>query len=458
MTDDKKDKLESVKTNTPSLLSQNPNPKLSLYAKLKKAYEEKKVADNQKKQEKLLERDALKETKRMSNLTSSLNHGDSKLLKKPAFSFKNLFSKKTQTKEERLKKEKEDEESLSLARILMKRRQKAKPKVSYYERIKHLKGFFEKAGMSIDEGTRHLKRLAITAIVINVLITFYFLIINIMARESIGYIITQLLFLWTIIFTLLIAVFGLLFFVVVDFIIYNRKKQIEEVLPDYLQLTSANVAAGMPIDQALWLAVRPRFGVLAKEIESVAKATLSGEDLRVALKDFGDKYDSVILKRSLSILIEGIDAGGSIGPLLDKIGTNIQETNIFKKEMAANVTTYVIFITFASVMAAPFLFALSTRLLVIITGIMANVNIPQEAMSGSISMNLSADVISFSDFRVFIILMLIITTLFSAMIVSTIKKGNIRDGLKYILYFIPSAIVIYFGADWVLSLFFSGIG
>ena len=76
-------------------------------------------------------------------------------------------------------------------------------------------------------------------------------------------------------------------------------RMIEENLPDYLEFTSANLRAGMPIDRALWFAVRPRFGVLAKEIEDVAKRTLAGEDLHVALVDFAKKYDSQILLRSV---------------------------------------------------------------------------------------------------------------------------------------------------------------
>ena len=42
------------------------------------------------------------------------------------------------------------------------------------------------------------------------------------------------------------------------------------VLADFLGLTSSNISAGMPIDRALWFAVRPKFGILAREIEEVA--------------------------------------------------------------------------------------------------------------------------------------------------------------------------------------------
>ena len=48
--------------------------------------------------------------------------------------------------------------------------------------------------------------------------------------------------------------------------IEDRKNKIEAVLPDFLQLASANVRAGMPIDRALWFAARPEFGLLSQEV------------------------------------------------------------------------------------------------------------------------------------------------------------------------------------------------
>jgi len=57
----------------------------------------------------------------------------------------------------------------------------------------------------------------------------------------------------------------------------------------------------MTIDRALWYAVRPRFGVLANEIEIVAKETMRGQDLKIALQNFADKYDSILLKNKILV-------------------------------------------------------------------------------------------------------------------------------------------------------------
>ena len=257
-----------------------------------------------------------------------------------------------------------------------------------------------------------------------------------------------------------IAGFGILWlvswgllYVYLDFRVYQRKKEIEDILPDFLQLVSSNVSAGMPIDRALWFAIRPKFGVLAKEMETVAKSTMTGEDLKRALLDFSEKYDSLLLKRSMNLIIEGMDAGGEMADLLNKISLNFEEIKVMKKDMASSVTTYVIFISFATVVAAPLLFALAAELLTIIQTLTSTLDMSSTSSLFTISPN----AINISDFTIFAYTMLFISSTISAMLVSTISKGNIKDGLKYIPIFIISTLAIYWVGAWFLHMFFGGI-
>ena len=108
-------------------------------------------------------------------------------------------------------------------------------------------------------------------------------------------ILLSIITLWILVFIVLLFLLWVLFYIIIDLKIFKRKVDIEDVLADYLQLTASNIRAGMTIDRALWYAVRPRFGVLANEIETVAKETMRGEDLKTALQKFADKYDSILL-------------------------------------------------------------------------------------------------------------------------------------------------------------------
>ncbi len=266
-----------------------------------------------------------------------------------------------------------------------------------------------------------------------------------------------------IILIFLVIVFLLIFSAITFFSIFiwlsikrfKRAKEIESVLGDYLQLVSANVESGMTIEQSLWYAVRPKFGILAREMEIVAKKTMSGTDLEDALTEFGEAYDSDLLKKSLTILIEGLEAGGRLADLLNKISWNIKETQILRKEIASSVTTYAMFIAFSALLAAPFLYALSYQLIHIMTTITSKINIPEA--TGAINLPISGGGIGIvaSDFRIFAIISLIITALFSALIVSTVKKGDVKAGFRNIPIYIIIVLILFFIVSAVLGTFLS---
>lgn len=342
-----------------------------------------------------------------------------------------------------------------------KKYQKAQQKkLMAQERRQRIKEYVKRAGLDIS--TQKLSKTFFNiAVFINLAISSY-LIYYFSVTYGITWstVVSSMIVLWVFVFVLLIFGLWVIFYLAVDLKIFKRKNDIEEVLPDFLQLTASNINAGMPIDRALWFAVRPRFGVLAKEIEMVAKETISGVDLKTALEMFSARYDSVILKRAVSMLNEGIGAGGKIGDLLNRIAKDIQEQKSMLKEMSANVTTYVIFISIATVVAAPFLFALSGVLIEVVHSLgSAFGSTTNTAASAGIGLSFSETGITQSDFKIFAVVSLIITSLFSAMMISTIKRGNVKSGVKYIPIFIAISLTLYFVAQGLagklLGVFFS---
>jgi len=327
-------------------------------------------------------------------------------------------------------------------------------KLTVQERRQRIKFHLERAGLDINP--QRLSAIFFNiAVLINLLISAY-LIYYFSVNYGItwGAVATSIIVLWVFVFVLLIFALWIIFYIAVDLKIFRRKVDIEEVLPDFLQLTASNINAGMTIDRALWFAVRPRFGVLAKEVEMVAKETMGGVDLKAALEKFAARYDSAVLKRSISMLNEGIEAGGETGGLLNRIAANIQEQRALVKEMSANVTTYVIFISFATVAAAPFLFALSGVLIQVVQNLGSSLgSTTSAAASAGIPLSFSGTGVSQSDFRVFSIVSLTLTSLFSAMMVSTIKKGNIKSGVKYMPIFIAISLTLYFIAHGLAGKF-----
>jgi pilus assembly protein TadC len=321
-----------------------------------------------------------------------------------------------------------------------------------HERRHKLKFYLERAGLGFNPESLPRKFFNV-CVFVNLGISA-FLIYHFSVTFGITWatILMSIVTLWILIFVVMLFLMWVLFYIAVDLKIFKRKVDIEDVLPDFLQLTASNIKAGMTIDRALWYAVRPRFGVLAREIETVAKETMKGDDLRDALQKFADKYDSVLLKRSISLLIEGIDAGGEIGELLNKIAINIQENKIMRREMAANVTTYVIFISFATVAAAPVLSALAGLLIRVISNLGTSLGgVSSAAASTGFGISFSGSGIEYSDFRIFVIISLMITSFFSSIIIATIQKGSAKYGFKYIPIFMITTISLFLIADRLLG-------
>jgi archaeal flagellar protein FlaJ len=303
-------------------------------------------------------------------------------------------------------------------------------------------------------------------IIVRLIVTNFVLSIGVMAlffKSIVDYagieLVISLISYYIISFFLSFAVLIIIFFMYLSMKKYKRKKEIETVLPDYLQLVATNVGSGMTIDQALWYAVRSRFGILAFEMELVAKKIMGGSELREALLDFSDRYDSDTLKKSIILLVEGLEAGGEVAELISRIAWNIKETQIMRKEVSADVTTYVIFITFAAIIAAPLLFALSHRIIIVMSEVTGKMDFSNVASVGTkLPIQNIGKGLNPSEFKNFAFICLSITALFSAMIISSVRKGNIKEGIRLIPMFIGISLLLFLLFSSLLSYFFGGIG
>jgi len=241
-------------------------------------------------------------------------------------------------------------------------------------------------------------------------------------------------------------------YILLDFIIYRKTREIERVLPDFLQLTSANIRAGMGIDKALWFAIRPDFCALSREIENIAKETMSGKELGQCLKELAEKFDSLVIKRSMKLVVAGIKSGGEMAYLLERISHNIRKTQTIQKEIAANVMTYTIFIFFAVCLAAPFLFALSFQVISTMEQLSETIAVPTTgAMSFSAPINFSGPGVSPSEFKIFALVSLLVTSLFSSMLLSIIHSGSAKEAVRTFPLLAGISIVVLFGAIRLLT-------
>ncbi|HLP79064.1 MAG TPA: type II secretion system F family protein [Acidobacteriota bacterium] len=240
-----------------------------------------------------------------------------------------------------------------------------------------------------------------------------------------------------------------------DLVIYRRTGIIEQILPDYLQLVSTNLKSGLPFDRALWMAIKPRFGVLAVEMELVLKRVMTGHDLSDALVEFSMKYESPMVRRAMNLIVGELDSGGKISHIIDGLVTNLKNNQKLKAEMAASVITYMIFIGAIVIVISPALFALSYHLLNFMDTFVLKLS--ESGASANSPINIRAGSIDVGRFKDFSTWAVVVVSILSSMIVSIIERGNIKSGLKYIPIFLIGSLFCYYIFSLILQSIFGGI-
>ncbi|MFH0874949.1 MAG: type II secretion system F family protein [archaeon] len=228
-----------------------------------------------------------------------------------------------------------------------------------------------------------------------------------------------------------------------EILLFQRTEKIEKVLPDFLEAVAVNLRAGMSFDKALYGAVEPEYDVLSKEIDMVAKKVMTGKDTEEALLEFSSKYNSPILRESIDLMIVGIRSGGEISELIDRVVENVKQAAYLKKELLANVMSYVIFITMISLFIAPTLYALSYNLMIIIQDLGGKLTssggeslVKGLGSFGSVTINKN-DFISYSHWCIIII------SVTTSLIIADLREGSIKGSIKYVFAFIAISYLVY---------------
>jgi len=274
------------------------------------------------------------------------------------------------------------------------------------------------------------------------------------------YIIVTTFFSWVVIQLLIAAILMSCVYFYLDLKIFNRTKKMESVMIEFLEFVSENLKGGMAFDKALWSAVKPQFTVLANEVRIASKKAATGEDIEEALMEFAGKYDSPLLSRSFTIIVEGMKSGGRVADVIDRVVENLRETKKIKQELNATVLNYVIFIFFIVVAVAPGLFALAKQLLIVLSDFAVTLAGTLSGSSVNIGVNFTNVAITPGDFTTFSVLALIVISVFSSMVISIIQRANIKGGIKYIPVTVAISLAVYFVSsgflEGVFKFFFLG--
>ncbi len=241
-----------------------------------------------------------------------------------------------------------------------------------------------------------------------------------------------------------------------------RRNAVEEVLPDFLTLVAGNIRSGMTLDQAMWYAAKPEYGLFSIEVKKVIKSAFSGEPIEKSLDRLDMRFNSRVLHRTILLLKQALATGGQVAEILEETAQDAREVSMHKKDIAATLLVYIIFLVFASTIGAPFLFSVATTLISVLT--MAFAYMPSgglEAGAGGMPMSFmatpSSPSISTDEFFWFSMALIFITSLISSLLLGIIRAGSKTQGIKYFPFMLVLSFIIYFVVASFLESMFSSM-
>jgi archaeal flagellar protein FlaJ len=234
------------------------------------------------------------------------------------------------------------------------------------------------------------------------------------------------------------------------------KNRMEDSFPDFLQLMASNLRAGMTIDRALLLSSRPEFHPLDDEILNVGKDISTGRSLKSALLDMTERIKSEKIRKTVLIILSGIQAGGNIAVLLEETATNMREKGFVEKRAASTVLMYLIFIFVAATVGAPVLFSLSSILVETLSLVLSSIP-PIESGTVQMPFTFSSVNISLNFIVYFSIVFISVTNILASRIIGLVYKGDEKEGVKYIMPMLAISIGLFFVVRIVLRGYIRGL-
>lgn len=228
----------------------------------------------------------------------------------------------------------------------------------------------------------------------------------------------------------------------------QRIAVVEDIMPDFLSIMASNIRSGMTYDRALLLSSRKEFGPLSREIDRTAKEAIAGKPLPAALMGMAERIRSETLSKTVRLIVEGIKSGGNLADLMENTATDIRKFSAIRKEVAATVLTYQLFMLAAAAIGAPLLYSVSTLLVQTTAQLRGNVDVSNSA---SLPFFSNQVYISPDSVLIYSVVALAITGFFGSLASGVVSKGKETEGYPYVPVVLIAAYCIFFVSRIFLS-------
>lgn len=234
-----------------------------------------------------------------------------------------------------------------------------------------------------------------------------------------------------------------------------RIKKMEGVFPDFLQLVSSNLRAGITVDKAILLSAREEFAPLDEEIMRAGKDITTGKSMEIALQRMSERVGSDKIDKTIMLINSGLKSGGNLSVLLEQTASSMREREFVEKRSASNVMMYVIFIFVAVAVGAPALFSLSTLMVQVMSNMVDSAALGAGDVDTAFSF--SSMNISISFLVWFSVIFIFVIDILACLIIGLVSKGDEKAGLRYFIPLVTISMTVFFSIRALLNGYVSGL-
>lgn len=139
-------------------------------------------------------------------------------------------------------------------------------------------------------------------------------------------------------FAIIIAVFPP---TILNYLDYRWRKTVDEHLPDLFRSIVQAQETGMTLPQALEEAAKRDYGPLTAELRKMTAQISWGRNFEEALLALGHRINTVLIQRTVPMIIEASRSGGHVERVFAPMGKFIQSTLLLEKERRNQTKPYI---------------------------------------------------------------------------------------------------------------------
>ncbi len=128
---------------------------------------------------------------------------------------------------------------------------------------------------------------------------------------------------------------------ILSYVDYRWKRAIDDHLPDLFRSIVQAQETGRTLPQALEEAAKRDYGPLTMELRKMTAQISWGSSFEEALLAFGKRVDTVLVQRTVPLIIEASRSGGQVEKVFDPMGKFIQTTLLLDKERRTQTRPYI---------------------------------------------------------------------------------------------------------------------